>query len=65
MKFTNSPYSIDKEYQKRLETKLEDFRLEAKTKKALRLTMVSFEGLKKTSYSNVIRQVITGEDLFP
>ncbi len=64
MKYTSEPFSIDKRYASVLENKKEAYRTETKTKNALRLTMVVSEGLVKNAYSDIVRNVVTLEDLF-
>ena len=64
MKYTSAPFAIDKNYASTLENKKEAFRMETKTKNAVRLTLVTSEGLVRNSYSDIIRNVITLDDLF-
>lgn len=64
MKYTLEPFVIDKDYEAALIHKMERFRDESKTKKALILTMISAEGIKKNMYSGVIAVSLTSDDLF-
>ncbi len=64
MKCTSGPFAIDKNYAATLENKKEAFRVETKTKNAVRLTLVSAKGIVKNSYSYVVRNVVTLDDLF-
>ena len=64
IKYTNEAYSIDAAYERELLHKVEAFRTETKTKKALMLTMISFAGIKKNAHTNQILCEITAEDLF-
>lgn len=65
IKYTNSPFAIDKEYAAKLNKKLEVFRETTKTQKQLFLGIISANGLKKTMYSEeMIDGVVTLEDLF-
>ncbi len=64
MKYTNTPFAIDKNYAENLECKKEAFLKETKTKSILRLTMICSSGLKKNEYSSMIRNTITLEDFF-
>lgn len=64
MKYTLEEYAIDSAYENELERKLNVFREETKTKKALYLTMISFAGLRKNECSEKVVQVLTGDDLF-
>lgn len=64
IKYTKDEYEIDAAYEKELATKMEAFRRETKTKKALWLTMISFAGVKENKYEGVLAKELTGEDLF-
>ena len=64
IKYTQEPFSIDASYEKSLIRKLETFRKETSTKKALMLTMVTLEGLKQTAYKNIVMNELTAQDLF-
>ena len=64
MKYVTGAFSIDDAYAGVLWHKLEAFREETKTKKALHLTLVSAEGLSKNSHSDMIVNEITADDLF-
>lgn len=64
MKFSIAEYSIDKEYDEKLRNKIDAFRHESKTKKALQLTMITTYGLKHNMYSNRVHSQITLDDLF-
>ena len=64
MKYSLLPYAIDKEYMYNLENKKQVFLKESKTKCALRLTLISPNGLQENQYSNEIRNVITAKDFF-
>ena len=47
-----------------LRNKIETFRSESKTRKALQLTLVTTYGLKPGKYSSHIQSVVTLDDLF-
>ena len=64
MKCTSSPFLIDKSYAENLACKEEAYRLETKTKNAVRTTLISFKGVVSNSYSRDIRNIITLEDFF-
>ncbi len=64
MKYTNDEFEIDAEYEKQLLRKLDAFRKETSPKKALHITMVTADGLKKNAHSHVVQNVIDGEALF-
>ena len=64
MKYTDDEFVIDSKYEKELNHKVEVFRNEVGSKKALHITLITVSGLKKNEYSEVVLNVITGEDLF-
>ena len=64
MKYTSSPFQIDREYAANLANKQEAFRLETKTKNAARITLISASGVVRNKYSDIVRNVITLSDLF-
>ncbi len=65
IKYSDSPYSIDKKYMENLRNKVALFRQLTKTRKGIALTMITNSGLVKNSYSmNNIHSQITADDLF-
>ena len=64
MKFSINEFTIDNEYSKRLRNKIETFREETKTKKALQLTMITTYGVKPNMYSNITQSQVVLDDLF-
>lgn len=64
MKYSLEKFAIDAGYEEELLHKIESFREETRTGKALHLTMVTFSGLKQTSHKNEVVNELTGEDLF-
>lgn len=64
MKFSVNEFVIDKDYDEILRNKLEAFRSDSKTKKALQLTMVTTMGLKRNMYSNRVQSEVVLDDLF-
>lgn len=65
IKYSNTPYAIDKQYAKLLQRKLNVFQKKTKTEKTLMLTMVAANGIKQTMYSEeMVSNVVTLEDLF-
>ena len=64
MKYSQEEYTIDSQYEKNLLNKIDAFRTETKTKKALLPTMITLDGLKKNQYSNSIACSLSGDDLF-
>jgi hypothetical protein len=65
IKYTDTPFAIDKSYAVNLLKKIEIFRTRTATTKQLFLAMVSASGLKKTMYSEeIVNAVVTIDDLF-
>ena len=65
IKNTDKPFTIDKEYAKRLEIKLKVFQIQTQTKKQIFLAFISASGIKKTLYSEeLLSHVVTLDDLF-
>ena len=64
MKFSTEPFEIDATYEKDLTHKIEVFRKETGTKKAILLTMISFAGLKNNKHRGIVVKELTGKDLF-
>lgn len=64
MKFSVNEFVIDKDYNKKLRNKIETFRTESKTKKALQLTMVTTYGVKRNMYKNCVQSEVVLDDLF-
>lgn len=65
IKYSDSPYTIDKKYLENLRNKVALFRQITKIRKGIALTMITSSGLVKNSYSmNNIHSQITADDLF-
>jgi len=64
IKYCESEYAIDKDYDKDLRNKIETFRSETKTKKALHLVFITTYGLKHGMYSGIAQSEVTADDLF-
>ena len=64
MKYTEDPFVMDAAFEKQLIHKIEVFRTETGSRKALIPTLVSANGIKRNAYANSIGRLITGEDLF-
>lgn len=65
IKYTKSPFSIDKKYAEQLNQKLNTFQKVTKTKKMIYLAMICSSGLKKTIYSeDMVSQSINIKSLF-
>ena len=63
IKFTKDEFEIDAAYYKNLTRKIEVFRNETKTKKAVLLTFITFNGLVHNKYSSIVINEITKDDL--
>ena len=64
MKHTTSEFTIDSEYEKKLLHKVDIFRTETSTKKAVHITMITSNVLNHNAHSNVVQNEITGDMLF-
>ena len=64
IKYSQEEYVIDAAYEENLTHKIETFRAETNTKKALLLTMITYAGVKKNKYRNIVVNEITIDDLF-
>jgi hypothetical protein len=64
MKFSTDHFTINKKYNSELRNKVETFRTETHTKKALFLTMITTYGLKGNSYSLNVQNDLKMDVLF-
>lgn len=65
MKFYNAPFNIDKNYVRKLRTKMDEFRTTTKTKKSFFLTMITANGVAPNKYSTeIMDKELTLECLF-
>ena len=64
IKYSLSPFTIDKDYDIALRNKVETFRQATHTNKALHLTLIATYGLRNNAYSSIIQSVVTLDDLF-
>ncbi len=64
MKFSINEFTINKDYEAVLRNKMETFREESKTQKALQLTMITTYGVKKNMYSSRVQSEVVLDDLF-
>jgi len=66
IKFAKGPFEIDRSYDLSLRDKIEIFRRETKTRKALHLTMITTYGIKPGKYSGLVQsEAILDELLQP
>lgn len=64
IKFSNKPYILTKEYDEELRHRMAVFEYATKTRKAVRITMITSYGLVRNGYSNDIPNQLTMDDLF-
>ena len=64
IKFSKGPFEINKSYDLALRGKIEAFRSETKTRKALHLTMITTYGIKPGKYSGIVQSEINMDELF-
>ncbi len=65
MKFSISPFTIDKKYQEELQNKIDIFRAATRTNKSIFLTMITTFGIVKNIHANsIVQNSLTMDDLF-
>lgn len=64
MKFTNEAYTLDHDEYEKILNRMSQFRMETRTDYALHVTLICGSGYKRNKYSEIIQNVITGDDLF-
>lgn len=64
MKFSNSQFSITKDYEQRLRDRMGAFRDQTRTNKTLFNTFVTTFGVKPGVHANIVDQQVTLDDLF-
>lgn len=64
MKYTNGPFKIESSYNAVLQNKKSRFIESTGTRKAVRITLISAEGVVRNSYSDDIPNKVTADDLF-
>lgn len=64
MKYAKNKFEINKDYEARLESKINDFINETATKKALILTLITTHGIKPNAHSGIVQAEITLDALF-
>ncbi len=64
IKYTNKPFEMSSSYEQQLIRKRDVFKEKTKTKQALKITMISANGLSGTAYTSYISDTITLDDLF-
>ena len=64
IRFTMDPFVISSDYARDLYHKMEVFREETKTQKAVHLILIFASGMVRNAHSACVQQVITGDMLF-
>lgn len=64
MKYSESEYYVDAEFDRSQKRRMNDFRIKTKTKYALHSTLITTYGVEKSAYANELQSVITSDDLF-
>jgi len=64
LKYTNSAFKISEGYEQELLHKIEVFKSETQTKRALKLVMICAEGIAGTAHTEHISEILTLDDLF-
>jgi hypothetical protein len=63
IKFNKGPFEIDRAYELELRNKIEVFRSETKTRKALHLTLISTYGVKPGKYAGIVQSEVIMDEL--
>ena len=65
IKYTSTPFVIDKQYAKNLINKIQIYKKQTRTKKQIFISIISANGIKDTMYSeDLITSIATIDDLF-
>ena len=64
MKFSGGEYEIGAAEDRKLAERVETFRRQTRTRKGVRVVMITSFGLKRNKYSGNVQSVVTLEDLF-
>lgn len=64
MKFSRTEYEIDSSEEQKLCRRIEVFQKETDTNKSIILTLVTTEGLKRNSHSDVVQSLVVVDDFF-
>lgn len=64
MKFYNTEFTVDKNYDANLRNKLTTFMEETKVRKSAIMTLITTYGLRYNEYSSRFQSIITLDDLF-
>ena len=64
IKYSEVPYEMSKEEDAKIIRRIDVFRRVSRTRKSVRIVLISASGLKPGKYSGNIMSVVAGEDLF-
>ena len=64
MKFSNKPFTIDKDYHQNLLNKIDCVQEYTNCKKTIILTMITTNGVEQNAYWNIVQKEVTMDDLF-
>ena len=64
IKFSQTQFAIDQEYEENLRNKMAAFKAETKTRKAVHLLMLTTFGLSKNKYFSIAQKEVVLDDLF-
>ena len=64
MKHSTNVFTIDRDYAKNLQNKIEAYQKLSKDKRTLHLVMVTMNGVVHNNYYNIIQNEVTMDDLF-
>ena len=64
MKFSEEPYSITKDYEEKLRSRMAIFKEDTKTHKSLVTTMVTTYGVLRGIHSGIVQSEVLMDDLF-
>ena len=63
-KYTDTPFSISESYERNLLKKMDTYREETNSRKALKLVMICAEGIDGIAHTEHISRTLTLDDLF-
>ena len=64
MKYSKEKFEISDAEEQKLSARLDTFRTETQTKKSVLLTLITTNGIKQNSHSDIVQSEVTLEDLF-
>ncbi len=64
MKYSKDKSEISLAEEQKLSARLDAFRTETHTKKSVLLTLITTNGIKQNSHSDIVQSEVTLEDLF-